>query len=703
MALIGKIRQRTGLLLGFIGLAMVLFLLMDALGSRSMFAGSDKQKVGKINGQTISLQEFNTDYTEYQERIRMINPQMVMDEQTSADIVNETWNDYLFRNTAGRHFNALGLTVTPEELAEQFRGKFAHPLVRRMFSNPQTGQFDPKQVQDVMSSMDKIDPSGKLREQIATIEKLVEDDRIKSKYTALISKAFYMPKFMVKYYMQQNGEMATVSFVSVPLSQVADKDIAVSDAEMEAYIKKNPVKYKRKASRSIEYITFNLVPSPEDSARSREKMNELDASLRNAQPNDSAFIQRNAVRRNDLHYFTAEELAGRSISAQLLSSAPGTILGPYIEQNSFVLTKVQGRRIVADSVRAAHILLDNTNPETAKAKADSLIASIRAGKTSFGQAAYDNSTDEASKTMGGDLGYFGKGRMVQQFNDKVFYEMMLGEVKTVESQFGLHIILLIDQKGGQPAVQFADIAVPIQAGTETEKELFRKAREFEQTYNTPAKFAQARKKGYKVLTANGLLAEQVSIPELGPARKVIQWAFQEEKPGVVNYFDESDKFIIAHLTKVTEEGLAPVAEVKTEVAAAVRKEKKGAQLKEKIDKVLSASATLQDLATKLNGIYVDSVSVNFNLDEVDGIGNEPNLVAAAIGLSPGKRSKTVIGNNSVFVVQSKSKGNPNEGMFPEEFFAMQFRQSVLSRLGYESIIKALKENCTVDDKRYMYF
>lgn len=701
MAIIGKIRQRTGLLLAFIGLALVMFLLMDALSQNTMMGGGGNQTVGKIGGKEISAQEFSQSVLDYQNQVRLLNPQLEIDDQTYAAIVQETWNDYVFRMTAGRHFDKLGIAFTDQELADQFSGRMPHPLVRQLFTNPQTGQFDPMQVREVISRMDEIDPSGKLREQIVAIEKMVEQDRIRSKYHSLFRQALYMPSFVVDYSINQNMESVTMDLFSVPLASIPDAEVTVSNKEIEEYIRNNSGKYQREATRAIEYVVFELMPSADDSTRTLQKAEELLEALREAGANDSAFIRRNATRGYDYTHFTAEEIGSRSVAAEITGSPAGTIIGPYIEQGNYVITKVQGRRLVPDSVRAAHILLQGMPQQAAQAMADSLIAEIRAGRTSFAQAAFDNSADEGSRQMGGDLGTFGKGTMVKPFNDMVFYRMNAGEIRTVESNFGFHIILLISQFGMKPGYQFADIAVPIRPGSETERELFRKAREFEHDFNTPAKFAEARQKGYTVYRAEDLNPNQVELPEAGPARKVIRWAFQQKSAGAISYFDESDKFIIAHLTRVTPKGTASVNEVRAEVENILIQEKKGKILADKVN--AAGASSLEELAGKFNGDVKTDLIVAYASDYIEGVGIEPRVVATAFGLDAGKRSRAIPGNLGVYVLKVTDREMPDVSEFPKEFFERQFLQSVMTRLSYQGIIEALKNRSKVDDRRYEFF
>jgi parvulin-like peptidyl-prolyl isomerase len=104
-----------------------------------------------------------------------------------------------------------------------------------------------------------------------------------------------------------------------------------------------------------------------------------------------------------------------------------------------------------EEVRAAHILIavpQGAPAEAdarAKARADSLRAALVAG-ADFAEVAKAFSADPGSAPVGGDLGYFGRGRMVQAFEDAAF-ELPVGQVsEPVRSEFGYHLIRVIDKR-----------------------------------------------------------------------------------------------------------------------------------------------------------------------------------------------------------------------------------------------------------------
>jgi peptidyl-prolyl cis-trans isomerase C len=95
--------------------------------------------------------------------------------------------------------------------------------------------------------------------------------------------------------------------------------------------------------------------------------------------------------------------------------------------------------------RARHILLANSGPESLK-KAQELLAQLRAG-ASFADLAKANSIDPGSAARGGDLGFFGAGKMVRPFEDALDKLSKPGDLsEPVESQFGYHIIRLEERR-----------------------------------------------------------------------------------------------------------------------------------------------------------------------------------------------------------------------------------------------------------------
>ena len=102
---------------------------------------------------------------------------------------------------------------------------------------------------------------------------------------------------------------------------------------------------------------------------------------------------------------------------------------------------------VAEQVKASHILVKfGDDPKAAKEKAEGILAELKSG-ANFAELAKAKSDDPGSAARGGDLGLFGRGKMVKPFEDAAFALKNPGDLSDiVESQFGYHILVLTERK-----------------------------------------------------------------------------------------------------------------------------------------------------------------------------------------------------------------------------------------------------------------
>jgi peptidyl-prolyl cis-trans isomerase D len=123
-------------------------------------------------------------------------------------------------------------------------------------------------------------------------------------------------------------------------------------------------------------------------------------------------------------------------------------LRTYYQQNLASFRTPQERQV-------RHILLKldaSTPPDQAKqieTKANALLQQLRADPQRFAELAKANSQDPGSAAQGGDLGFFGRGAMVKPFEDAAFALAPNGISDVVRTDFGLHILQLVAERGGQ--------------------------------------------------------------------------------------------------------------------------------------------------------------------------------------------------------------------------------------------------------------
>lgn len=722
MAIIGKIRQRSWILVGFIALALFIFILEAALDRNSLFSGGGDSTVGEVDGAEIPAKEYSDNIAEYEEGLKMINPSMQITDEVRTQIQDEVWSSILAKRLLEGAIQSLGLSVSTSEMGELMWGDMPHPLAQRFLMNvrqvkpdiidQQTGQINQGKIREFISNIDQIDQQNKtnFRQMLSAIEKLIQDDQVKQKYASLVSQSFYMPTFMAKEVVN-SGRAAKVGVLSVPYTSLPDDKYKVTDAQINEYIKNHAALFEQEAARVVDVVAFDVVPSADDTAEVLQKINTLRNDYLASLPNDSAFIARNSQQGAQLAYYSKEELAQTVRNADTLFSLPvGTLTNVYTEGNYYLFTKIIDRKIAPDTVRAAHILLSlgqgtEADKKAANTLADSLIRVINSNQKTFGQVAVENSLDEGSKNKGGDLGYFSRGQMVPEFNDQVFYKGMApGQIAKVETGYGLHVILMIDAKAPKAVTKFADFVVELVPGNETEKLAYDQAVDFQQKNQTAADFDKSAKS--QRLIKNVVLSKNMSqVPQLGSARKLVQWAFQQEKAGVVDFFDTENTYLVAKLSKVVEKGLPKADDVREEVTALVRNELKAKDLIEQLNKAGAGTTDLAAIAAKVKDATVaDTVLIRFSSAFVQGVGNEPKLVGASFGVPVGKTSKAMAGERVVFMVQPKSvEENVPEMEGDIELYKKQMQQMFISRLNFQSIFESISKKAKVEDTRYKFY
>lgn len=110
----------------------------------------------------------------------------------------------------------------------------------------------------------------------------------------------------------------------------------------------------------------------------------------------------------------------------------------YYEQN-------KGRWVTEEERRASHILIEfGDNKRAAKAKAEKILAQVKAKPETFADVAKKESADTGSAIEGGDLSFFGRGMMVPAFEEATFAAKKGEIVGPVETEFGYHIIYVTD-------------------------------------------------------------------------------------------------------------------------------------------------------------------------------------------------------------------------------------------------------------------
>src|SRR5262245_4279291 len=229
-----------------------------------------------------------------------------------------------------------------------------------------------------------------------------------------------------------------------------------------------------------------------------------------------------------------------------------------------------------EQVRASHILLKTEGKDDAavKAKAEELLKQARGG-ADFAELAKKNSEDEASAKNGGDLDYFGRGRMVPEFDQAVF-AMKPGDIsELVKTQYGYHIIKLVDKKNATTRTlaevrqQLTD-QLAYQRAQAQAQDL---AQNLEKQIKSPADLDKVAKAQGLTVQESGFFARDEPILGLGPAPEAASKAFELKQSAVAGPLRASRGFVFETMVARQDPYVPKVDEVKDKVRDEVVKQK----------------------------------------------------------------------------------------------------------------------------------
>ncbi len=710
MAVIGSIRKRSGLLVAVIGLSIVGFLLMDALNSNtSVLRGGRKDTVGKVNGDKILYTDFmrKVDDAVTNLQNRMGAQGQVTDEQRNM-LRNQVWDEVVNDKISEANNGKLGLTVTPEELAEITIGNSPHPYILQSFGNSQGG-FDAAQVRLFLQGLDNDEQGtepGTKRKMWTNFEKELKKDQLRQKYANLITKGLSVPTWMAENAYDNQLATADFKYVQLPYSDVKDEEIKPTDDELKSYMKKNAKKYEQEdETRRFEYVTFNIDPSAHDTASALEYLNEKlpDFTSGVNTSDDSVFVKLYSEDPFSIVYSEKEALATSPIADTLFNTPVRSVVGPYVEGGKYKYAKVTDRKLLSDSARVSEIVFSFANVKTqaeadAKRKLfDSVFTLLDSLKGNFAQLAFNYSDNAEAKAKGGDIGWVKRNVKPAHYNDLIFYKAQKGKVYQTATQSELIIFAVTEDKPSKQGVQVAYFTKSIVPSPETERNIYAAASKFASENQTEEKFKTAAQK-LSVRTADNVHKNDFNVYGLGNAREVVRWAFNAKKGEVSSIMGVDKKYVVAYLSAVSAKGLPELDAVKDRVKFDYIRDKKAELLAKKLED--TKGANIDAVASKLQKEAVAVSGATFANPSLNGSLFEPTVVGAALGAAVNKVVLPIKGSSGVYAIQVT-----NKTAAPKATDFTSFTQTLKAQIQNKGsrVQEAQKKLATVEDFRFDFF
>jgi peptidyl-prolyl cis-trans isomerase D len=705
------IRRRTGLLVGIVGLALVIFILESLLSSgRSIFGGDEASSVGYINGKKVDRNEF-INRVEYQtNQVKSRRQSNDIDDQTRGQIVDYVWNQYINDLVVKPEYEKLGIFVGDDELYERVVTNPA-PLVYSQLTDPNTGKTF-----EQLSTNGMLDPNkwksfvqganGDQEAFVKDLEQKVMFSRQAEKYAALIRKGLYITNAELKADYAQNRSGFNFDFVMKTYDQVSDSAVKVTDSDIQKYYNDHSYEFKNpETTRKIEYVSFNVTPSAEDLAaiESDAKRAAEGFKGKNLSEDSSFMAQESENGQINIQNMTRKTMTVRDSS--IYTAAPGTVFGPYNEGAYFKIYKLESKSTVADSARVRHILIGTIDPQTqkpkkskaqAKREADSLLTLIKEKKVTFDTLVKTVSDDMGSKDKGGDYGWFDEDK---GFVDPFKYAGLKGkkgDISVVETMFGYHIIEVLDvSPTSHESYRVAQIFKPIVPSDETYRKVMAQANEFGGKNNTGEQFDKAVKEQKLTMRIGDNIREsdREIQPNITGAKEMVRWIYSAKK-GEVGVFSFADKHIVAKVAAIKNKGILPLEDVKDDVAAKARQEKKADMLLQEFN--AAGGKNIYEVADKLKLQVRKQDSIPASRHVVDGV-HDDVLMGTLMGTKPGQMSKPCKGEAGVFVLDVRNV-LPPKPMADNKEQRRELEGELGGRSEYEAM-NVLKEKADIKDHK----
>lgn len=701
MGIMSFLRNRAGIILvGAIGLAILAFLFSDVVTKGGPLWRENQNVVGEVAGEKISIDAFNTKVEQNTNNIKQQMGQSNLNAQMTAYVIENSWNQAISEILMDKEVKRLGMEISKNELNDMITGKNPHPQLVQAFGNPQTGVIDRAQLNAFLANVDTQDPSSPGRQQWGAFLLSLRQDRLSQKYNNLIKNSLYVTSLEAHEDYEQRNKLASFKYVALPYASVNDSQVKLTDDDYKEYYNENKFRFKNpEETRSFEFVVFDAKPSAADSAEMKARIEKLAGEFRESK-NDSLFVSINSDTKTPLTYVKKGQL-DPALDSLVFNASPGTLVGPVFSNGSYKMAKVLDVRISPDSVKASHILI---NPATeggidkAKAKADSLAGLIRKG-ASFSELAAKFGTD-GSKDKGGDLGTFARGAMIPAFEEAVF-NGKTGDLIVLNTQFGVHVIKIVGQKGASKVVKAAVVDKVLGSSSRTQQVAYGKATSFLSQVSNAKEFdEQAVKLKLNKQQAENVTATQATVNGLENPRELVRWAFKADEGDISDkVFEAGDKFIVSKLTDIREKGLLPLDKIKKQIEPMVRNKVKAKLLIEKVEK--AGASDIAQLSEKLRTPVVPVQNIVFANPILPGASQESKVVGAVFGSAPGKLSKPIEGEQGVyvFVVDKFTNPAPLTNVFKQK---QQLIQGLEQRAPGEAF-RVLKEKAEVKDNRVNFF
>ena len=678
-----------------VGGLFVLFMVLSDAKITQMIGGRSNN-VGSINGQDITYQQFSATV----ERLRTQQEQRnnVQIDETQMDAFrDQVWDLMVDQTLLKQKVKQLGIEISDDEIRSVVLGDNPPDYLKSNFIDS-TGNFNREQYETAI-----FDPRNK--EILLQVEDQIRSQKTQEKLQSLVNASISVSEDEILTDYQDNNTKMSAVYAMVDANTIADSLIQVSDDDLQEYYSDNQDDFKIKEQRTLKYVIFRKQPSKGDSTGIVNNLNSIVEKLKD----DTSTFQTYVEIYSDEPYSvdTAEISSLPKDAVQLLLNAKkNEFVGPVLSGDNYVLYKLLNRFNGEKTyVRAQHILIRaQGNEDSVKAVVDGLYERLIAGED-FAELAKEYSQDPSNAPLGGDLGWFGKGAMVKEFEDAAFNGKIGVVQKPIKTRFGFHIIK-VNAKSNQEIV-VEKIVNKIQASPTTVDKIYNRASDFSYLANKNSFESEANLMKYQISETPAFDEAAKSIPGLGSNRAMIRFAFDNSIGDVSDVFRIAAGYaVVTPFTEISE-GYRPFEEVKATIETRVKREKK-------LDKSFEI---IREISAKLNGtdnfsiarsvfpkVKVSAASDITPKGNVQGIGRDYAFNQYAMNGELNAVSAPIKGTRGSYLIKITRRTDFNQQDYDSKRTGIRDRLLTQKKSNaFRQWLASLREEADIDDNRHLFY
>lgn len=743
MAIIGQIRSKSGLVVGFVAVALILFVLSDFLGGNG--SGAPEEMIaGEVYGQEIPYAEYEAEAeaqvnaaqqerinnkveelkqqimfefmskgiqpTEEQTNLRIqeeldkLRDELTLRDDEKDQIRDDVFNQKVNRIIFDKLLPEFNFAIPSNELNDMIFGDNIQDYIKKtkMFQNKYTGEFSLDSVKLWRTKVDK-SKEGKTW-WVNNIEQPIKETRKINKYFNLINKGVYVTNAEVLHNHIASNRTYKISFVTKPYSDIADSTIKVTDEEITEYYNKNKNRkqFESQGSRKFSWVEFMLAPSDADVSNAKTVADDVLARFKESK-DDSLFVMTNAESKNFIDDFTAVGMYPVEVDSTIQNADSGTFVGPYRDGDFWKILKVRGIKY-EEQAKCKHILIAfqgavrseaTRTKDQAKKLADSLATIIKKG-TKLDDLVMRYSDDGGKNQNGGTYDWFAKDvGFTQKFKDFAFAAKS-GEVKVVETEFGFHVMEGMGQRNYKKA-KTAIVDVKIRPSKETDMAVRAKAMEFISKMKDNSEFQKAAQSLKLNVQEREITWTQKAVDNTPGGRSMAGWVHNANQNDVSEPRIYNDRYVVIKLDLVKQKGVPDLDDVYDIMKLEVLREKKG----EMITKEMKGAKSLEELANRLK-TKVQDAEIRFADPAIPGTnGAEYEVIGSIFSMNkPGQMSFPLAGKNGAFVV--KIEGITEAPALTDATASKAALTKSLRDSSKDRSYMAIRTLAKIDDKRRLY-